>query len=129
MDSSISNTLSKESVYESMSMLSAAMEDAAENLSLIHLSTEGNTAETVLAEGTFEYAGFMEDDRYVLCQDTDRTVLVLDTENGRILTRRPFPKAEYGDIVPVSDHCFGILHEGQNRLCWIDWEYEGEKGT
>ena len=87
------------------------------------------TAETVLAEGTFEYAGFMEDDRYVLCQDTDRTVLVLDTENGRILARRPFPKAEYGDIVPVSDHCFSILHEGQNRLCWIDWEYEGEKGT
>ena len=33
------------------------------------------------------------------------------------------------DIVPVGDHCFGILHEGQNRLCWIDWEYEGEKGT
>ena len=29
MDSSISNTLSRESVYESMSMLSAAMEDAA----------------------------------------------------------------------------------------------------
>lgn len=103
--------------------------NAAENLSLIHLSPEGNTAETVLAEGAFEYAGFMEDDRYVLCQDTDRTVLVLDTENGRVLARRPFPKAEYGDIVPVGDHCFGILHEGQNRLCWIDWEYEGEKGT
>ena len=32
MDSSISNTLSRESVYESMSMLSAAMEDAAGRL-------------------------------------------------------------------------------------------------
>ena len=86
-------------------------------------------AALIRAIRAFEYAAFMEDDRYALCQDTGRTILVLDTETGRVLARRPFPKAEYGDIVPVGDHCFGILHEGQNRLCWIDWEYEGEKGT
>ena len=83
-------------------------------------------AALIRAIRAFEYAAFMEDDRYALCQDTGRTVLILDTETGRVLARRPFPKAEYGDVVPVSDHCFGILYEGQNRLCWIDWEYEGE---
>ena len=91
-----------------------------DELELRHLPADDRVR---LAKGMFQYAEFLADDRYILAQRTDGTVLILDLE-GTIYAQYAFPGADYGRIRRMNDDCFAISHGESEQLCWIDWDYE-----
>lgn len=89
----------------------------------------GEEAVFHLADGQFLYASFLRDDRFILAQRISGTVEVYDLTAGRQSVSYRFTGSAIGRVRYIDDNCFSIAVDDTELLCWLDWEYEGEKVT
>ena len=112
-----------------------------------------------ISEGNFQYAKFLKDDRFILAQRSDGNVVVYDLTGGASLGEYfknvqekneagkwndeltvvkktggesviyHFAGTGFGRIRYIDDDCFAIFHNGSERICLLDWEYEEENDS
>ena len=90
---------------------------------------DGEDTKIHIADGQFQYAAFLKEYRFILAQRTDGNVEVYDLTGGEEKVLFKFSGDDVGRIRYIDDNCFSIAVDGTELLCWLDWEYEGEKMT
>ena len=79
-----------------------------------------------LADGIdarYWYADFLDDDRYVICQDTEKTLRVIDTEDGAVLCELAVENGAPG-LTVIDDDRFAVELRNSRPLGRIVWDYE-----
>ena len=79
-----------------------------------------------LADGIdarYWYADFLDDDRYVICQDTEKALRVIDTEDGAILSELAVENGAPG-LTVIDDDRFAVKLRNSRPLGRIVWDYE-----
>ena len=82
-----------------------------------------------IADGEFQYAAFLRDDRFVLAQRIDGNVEVYDLTGGEESVSYWFTGSDIGQVRIINENCFAVAANGAELICWLDWEYAGEKVT
>ena len=90
-------------------------------------SLEGDSRERIRladeVQESFWYADFLDDDRYVICQDTEKTLRIVDTADGKVLAALPLPDG-YPGLTVIDDDRFAAEMRSSHQLGWIVWDYE-----
>ena len=90
-------------------------------------SLEGDSRERIRladeVQESFWYADFLDDDRYVICQDSEKTLRIVDTADGKVLAALPLPDG-YPGLTVIDDDRFAAEMRSSRQLGWIVWDYE-----
>ena len=90
---------------------------------------DGEDTRLHIADGQFQFAAFLKDYRFILTQRTDGNVEVYGLTGGEERIIYKFTGNEVGRVRYINDNCFSIAVDNSELICWLDWEYEGEKVT
>lgn len=90
---------------------------------------DGEDTRLHIADGQFQFAAFLKDYRFILAQRTDGNVEVYGLTGGEERIIYKFTGNEVGRVRCINDNCFSVAVDNSELICWLDWEYEGEKVT
>lgn len=72
--------------------------------------------------GLFDFASFLEDDRYILCRQRN-TVYVIEAETGTVCATKKF-QSEYEEMYVIDNNSFALRQGNSSIRCAIEWNTE-----